>query len=462
MLALSEHLRNPIIALLCLFTLCLSSSGHEIPERVHLITFIKVETSALSVLLRVPLESMRDLDLTTDEKGYLDVEATRPQLWDAANLWIRDYLTLYEDHRALDPGQLQRLQISLPRDRSFTNYPTALDHLVSKPGLERPTQNQAWLDLWFKYPIHSTDSVISLEPRLAHLGLRTTTLLHYLPFEGGDFLFQYEGNPGTFDLNPSRLSTLSGFILYGIEHILSGWDHLLFIFCLILPIRRLLPLIPVVTAFTLAHSVTLIASVLVLVPQSIWFPALIETLIAASILIMAFQNILTSSLRGRWQLAFAFGLIHGFGFSYALRDSLQLAGGHLLTALLSFNLGVELGQILVLVVSLVVLNLVFRYYSRQRLVILVASAIIAHSAWHWMAERFEVLEQFHLKRPDMNQQLLENSLSWALLLTVIFALVWLTSGWLNRWQWSSNEKPANYSETKSNTEISSEIKGEKT
>ena len=98
-----------------------------------------------------------------------------------------------------------------------------------------------------------------------------------------------------------------------------------------------------------------------------------ETLIAVSIVYMAFENILSPcanvesadvdqrALERRWAVAFGFGLIHGFGFSFALRESLQFAGSHLLTSLVSFNVGVELGQLLVLVVLIPALNLVFRY-----------------------------------------------------------------------------------------------------
>ena len=74
-------------------------------------------------------------------------------------------------------------------------------------------------------------------------------------------------------------------------------------------------------------------------PDAGWFPPLVETLIAISIFYMALENIVSPGLRRRWLLAFGFGLVHGFGFSFALRDTMQLAGSHLLTSLLSFNVG---------------------------------------------------------------------------------------------------------------------------
>ena len=112
------------------------------------------------------------------------------------------------------------------------------------------------------------------------------------------------------------------------------------------PVPAVAPLVLVVTAFTVAHSFTLLASAYDLAPDALWFPPLIETLIAASIVYMALENIVgASSVQRRWMIAFGFGLVHGFGFSFALRETLQFAGSHLLTSLLSFNIGVELGQI---------------------------------------------------------------------------------------------------------------------
>src|SRR5207249_10131615 len=141
------------------------------------------------------------------------------------------------------------------------------------------------------------------------------------------------------------------FVKLGFLHILDGLDHLLFLFCLVIPMRRLRPLIAVITSFTVAHSLTLIASTLGLTPRALWFPPLIEVLIALSILYMAFENIVGPKLERRWLIAFGFGLVHGFGFSFALRESLQFAGSHLATSLVSFNVAVGLGQLFVLALA---------------------------------------------------------------------------------------------------------------
>ena len=202
-------------------------------------------------------------------------------------------------------------------------------------------------------------------------------------------------------LDPRWYHAARRFVEMGFLHILDGIDHLLFLACLVIPIRKLGTLVGVVTAFTVAHSITLIASASGFMPNRLWFPPLIETLIAASIVYMAFENIVGASTnRRRWIVAFGFGLVHGFGFSFALRENLQLAGSHLLTSLLAFNFGVELGQLAVLAALLPLLNLFFRLVVEERMGTIILSALIAHTGWHWMIERFDHLQAIPLSTSD--------------------------------------------------------------
>ena len=101
---------------------------------------------------------------------------------------------------------------------------------------------------------------------------------------------------------------------------------MLFLLCLVIPIRRFRVLVPVVTAFTLGHSATLIGTAYNLAPAGKWFPPFVEMVIALSIVYMAVENIVGANLDRRWMIAALFGLVHGFGFSYALKENLQFAG----------------------------------------------------------------------------------------------------------------------------------------
>ena len=133
-------------------------------------------------------------------------------------------------------------------------------------------------------------------------------------------------------------------------------------------------------------------------------------------------------MKRRWLLTFAFGLVHGFGFSFALRDTMQLAGSHLLTSLLSFNIGVELGQLLVLLVLMPALGLLFRYVVDERVGTIILSALVAHTAWHWMGERWELLRKFTFTWPAIDAAFLAGALRWTMLLVVAAGLYWLVFG----------------------------------
>jgi len=206
----------------------------------------------------------------------------------------------------------------------------------------------------------------------------------------------------------------------------------LFLLCLVIPVRRFWALVPVVTAFTVAHSITLIGSALGLAPDALWFPPLIETLIAASIVYMALENILWKEHRRRWVWAFGFGLVHGFGFSFALSETLQYAGSHLLSSLLAFNVGVELGQLVVLVLVVPALAVLLGRAVPERPGQIVLSALVAHTAWHWMTERWGVLTAYDLRVPAFDSLLLLSVLRWTLLLLIVVGIAWILSGLYGR------------------------------
>jgi hypothetical protein len=294
---------------------------------------------------------------------------------------------------------------SIPSDRSFAELDTALAHLRAPP-LPDDTQlvwQQALLDTLFEAPIApiaSNGSAFAVEPRFGRLGMRVVTAVQFVTAAGPVRVFEVRGNGERVDLDPRWHQSALRFLRSGFLHILDGTDHLLFLLCLVVPFRReLRALVVVVTAFTVGHSVTLIASAYGAAPDALWFPPLVETLIAASIFYMAVENVVAADAKARlvktrWALALAFGLIHGFGFSFGLRNTLQFAGGHVLTALLSFNVGIELGQLLVLAAIVPVLNLAFRYAMTERVGTILLSLLVGHTAWHWMLERFEALRQF--------------------------------------------------------------------
>lgn len=168
-------------------------------------------------------------------------------------------------------------------------------------------------------------------------------------------------------------AAVGSFVALGIHHILGGYDHLLFLLGLLLPGGGLLALTKIITAFTIAHSVTLSLAVL----QVVTLPdRLIEAVIGLSIAFVAAENVFrTSTVAHRWLVSFGFGLVHGFGFSSALRE-LGLPSQGLVLSLLGFNVGVELGQALVVAVCLPLLVLLRRTRWERRAVLSSSLAIL--------------------------------------------------------------------------------------
>jgi hypothetical protein len=137
---------------------------------------------------------------------------------------------------------------------------------------------------------------------------------------------------------------------------------------------------------------------------------------------MALENIVGARVRRRWLITFGFGLVHGFGFSFALRETLQFAGSHLLTSLLAFNVGVELGQLLVLAIAVPALAILFRRVD-GRMGTIILSAIVAHTGWHWMTARGEQLLQFPW--PAVDAGTLAGVVRWVMVLVAAAAVWWL-------------------------------------
>lgn len=263
---------------------------------------------------------------------------------------------------------------------------------------------------------------------MAHLGIRTVSVIHLVLPDGAERAFRYEGNPGRVELDPRWHQAFLRFVALGFEHILGGLDHLLFVLCLVIPLRSVSALVPVVTAFTLAHSITLLAAALGMAPSALWFPPLVEALIAASIVWMALENIVGAGLSRRWMVAFGFGLVHGFGFSFVLAESLQFAGSHLVSSLVAFNVGVELGQLAVLVVAVPALRWLFSRVVAPRMGTLVLSVMVAHTAWHWTAERGAAFLAYDVRLPALDAAFLAAAMRWAMLALVAVGAAWLLSG----------------------------------
>ena len=264
--------------------------------------------------------------------------------------------------------------------------------------------------------LHASDVAVQPEPnntiqfRLSfpissgsRLGLRSTLPARLTPghrqflvvrSKAGQTLAEriLDGKSNTFEADLAGLSSsehrrgsFRQFLVLGVEHILTGYDHVVFLLALLLAGGAFWNTAKIITSFTLAHSITLALAALdiVRIPSSV-----VEPLIAISIVYVGVENLLRSDLRWRWLLTFAFGLVHGFGFASVLRElGVGAAGVGVAVPLVSFNLGVELGQVGIM---LLVLPLIWKLRSQPFFVLRcvpACSLLVAVVGGYWLLQR---------------------------------------------------------------------------
>lgn len=251
--------------------------------------------------------------------------------------------------------------------------------------------NNAYIERWI---VSCNGGLLNQKISINGLNATSTDVLLHLEFANGRAESAHLTPTNSTYLVPAQHSTLqiaSTYTWLGIEHILIGIDHLLFVFTLLLIVQNWRRLVMTITAFTIAHSITLAASTLsfVHVPQQ---P--VEALIALSILFLAMEYIrgqqgkIGAVARWPWMIAFIFGLLHGFGFAGALAE-VGLPNGSIPLALVFFNIGVELGQLL-FIVAVLSLGLMLEHLKRPKILIYVKSVaiyVIGSLSAFWLIER---------------------------------------------------------------------------
>jgi hypothetical protein len=206
----------------------------------------------------------------------------------------------------------------------------------------------------------------SLNPGLPDQDQTANLLLDYSP--GNVQVFRIRGllqDPVT--VTNSVFDALMTFIGEGVKHILEGLDHVLFVICLVLGAMHIKPLLWRVTGFTIGHSITLSLGFFGFVPSAAWFVPAVETGIALSIIYVAIVAVLPDfnprfkSEKSEWTvigITSLIGLLHGLGFSFVLQKILQVTSPNIWQSLLAFNLGVEVGQVLIVIITIIVFYMI--------------------------------------------------------------------------------------------------------
>ena len=426
-----------------------SAAAHDIPNNVTVYAFVKPEGQRLNLLVRAPLTALIDIDWPRRGVDRLDLARATPFLTDAATLWLADNLTLYEGDTALAYPRVERVRASLFSDRSFESYEHALATLTG-PRLsddEDVSIKSGLLDALFTYTIQSDQSRVSVEPRFGRLGIRAATVLRSFLPDGTIRVFEVSGNPGLIRLDPTWAQVAGRFLRLGWSHIFQSMGTLLFLGLLVVPVSRSAlsqpaALIVIVAAFTVAYSTPFVASGYDIVPEALWFPPLVDTLAAASILYVALENITGINMHRRWMVALGLGFVHGIALALGTKQWLQFAGSHRLVSLLSSAVGMELGQLVVLVLVVPSLWLFFRLVVPERLGIVLLSALVAHSAWHNMLDRGRILSRFQLSWPEMTPAVLARVLRLMMVVVALAGIVWLANVMWRAWRASGSFRPS--------------------
>ena len=191
------------------------------------------------------------------------------------------------------------------------------------------------------------------------------------------------GERGSAPSAPAIERERAPFFVLGVEHILTGWDHLAFLAALLLGARGWRQVLALVTTFTVAHSITLALAALQVVTLS---PTIVEPLIAASIAFVGVENLTSPPIRRRVAITFLFGLVHGLGFAGLLTE-LGLPPAHLALALVTFNVGVEVGQVGAVLVAAAALGWLQRHARWEDRVRPGLSILLALAGLYWLVER---------------------------------------------------------------------------
>jgi len=361
------------------------ANGGDLPPEIRLQGFVRAEEGRLHLVVRIPLVLLQGLDLPKWGPGYLQLAGIEEQLKAAAAAAARD-IVLFEGGRPLAPIRSET-QISLPSDRSFDGYATALSH-VQGPRLPVDTKvfwNQGYFDAHIEYPVRSGTDFALLLKISPGLGQRIKLRVQFLPMSGPSLTYDLSGGDGRISLDPRWYEVAWIFARRGFSDVFVV-DRLVFLVCLVAPFRQFWSLLMVVLALTGMQAVTSIADAVGAAPEVRWLPMLFESCLGAAVVLLAVENVVAPNLRRRWFVADVVGALGGFGLGHLWAEQRQFAGAHTRVSLASFNLGVTLGEVAALLVVVVVLRLLYAHVLGARLGVIIVSAILGHLGWHWMLE----------------------------------------------------------------------------
>jgi len=330
---------------------------------------------------------------------YLDTAAVRGDVMGLARLLVAGHSVTVDGRRIEPVVQSARVHPKgqVPPFNTLAQVKAATAGATYPAGPETIEIGYVLVDVRAFYPKAGGIERFDFSSTLRPGGLSRPRIVNMLvDHRGGKpVIYRFDGLlANAVTINPSALSAAGTFIVQGVRHIFGGKDHLLFVLCLTVAARTFGGLAWRVTGFTLGHTVTLIAGFLGVVPAFAWFIPAVEAAIALSIIYAGV--VVFWPRQATWSIIVTtlIGVLHGLGFSFALRDILNIDGPNLLTSLVSFNIGVELGQLAIILAVWPALVLLARWQSDAtslaRRGVAAASIVVAAV---WVVQRSELVWQ---------------------------------------------------------------------
>jgi hypothetical protein len=438
-----SHSRARTLTLTSAIVFLVASFAHTadrpLPETVDVKAFARLTHGQLELLVRVPLAAVKDVQFPVrGDAGYLDLAAVRSMLPGAARYWIANRFQLRDAGAALASPDVIATRVSITADRSFDSYDEALARFRAPelPADENVFWDQVWFDIQFVYHVPSDRPVLTLDPKVAELGVHVSTDLTYVDADGGVRAWSFEGDPGAIYLAPRWRDAAAQFLARGARFALGRADLLLFVFCLALPFRSYRRLLPAIATFAGSLVLALLASAVGFAPNTLWFHPLIETLAAIAILLTACSNIAGSvTPRRRALLALGAGAVFGFVCASRLEATIAFGGAHPAASRLAFGAGTLLATAGAVALLVPALTLLFSRARAERIERIIVSALAADTAWNWLGDRWARLSRIPVPL-EFDAGTLTVALRSLAALVLLGGVVWFVNEWLKSYSFA--------------------------
>lgn len=378
-------LRVAAMLVLLAFSSVTFGNGSDLPPEIVLNGYVRQDADRVQLVVRIPLVLLATFAFPKRGPGYLDLARIDDKLQEAAAATGRQ-IELAADDTPLK-WTVVKARVSRLSDRSFASYPAAVAH-VEGPPLPVDTDlfwSQGFFDTELAYAAPSASRLAVRVNVAPELGRRLKLQLQYLPPTGAARTYELPGGTGWVPLSPRWFEAARMFVVSGIANAFAP-DRFVFLLCLIAPFTRFGGLLAVVLVMAAMQALTLTGVAEGAVAGRPWLPAIVASTLYVVTLLLAIGNLGSPSLRRRWFIAAVIGSLAGFGLGNVLASQFQFAGDHTVVSAWSFNVGVAIGDVIVLAIAFVALRALFATMFGATVGVIIVSALAGLLAWDWTTD----------------------------------------------------------------------------